>query len=111
MRVTRTDKGVMAQVSVEVQKLGTDAIRQTSLTGENYSEVPDKSPAQGEAANTYEQSQTWFFDHYNKGQEGKILADLYTALHSAAAIAPAATTSPATAPAQPGTFFENQSHY
>jgi hypothetical protein len=113
MRVTRTDKGVMAQVSVEVQKLGTDAIRQSTLTGENYSEVPDKSPAQGEAANTYEQSQTWFFDHYNKGEEGKILADLYSALHSggtatsapaAPSPAPAATTTPCatTSPAAAG---------
>jgi hypothetical protein len=92
--------GVVAQVSVEVQKIGTDAIRQATLTGENYSDLPDKSPAQGEAATTYEQNQTWFFDHYNKGEEGKILADLYTALHSAGTTttAPAATTSPATAP-------------
>ena len=107
MRLTRTNTGVMAQVSVEVQKLGTEAIRQATQTGENYNEVPDKSPAQGEAATTYQQNQTWFFDHYNKGAEGKILADLYTALHSAAATAPyvitapTAATSPATAPAPP----------
>jgi hypothetical protein len=109
MRLTRTSTGVAAQVSVEVQKLGTDAIRQTTLTGENYSQLPDKSPAQGEAATTYEQNQTWFFDHYNKGEEGKVLADLYTALHSMPAGAPATspapppTTSPTTAPIQPKT--------
>lgn len=101
MRLTRTSAGVAAQVSVEVQKVGTDAIRQATLTGENYNQLPDKSPAQGEAATTYEQNETWFFDHYNKGAESQMLADLYRALHSQPTTSPAAATSPATAPVHP----------
>jgi len=71
---------VIADVSVALQRQGSAGFRQMR-PGENYSTVPDQTPAQETAAITAEQDQTWRTDRYDRGMERRILNELYRALH------------------------------
>lgn len=83
---------ITAQLSITVERQTSAAARQMNLYRENYDEVPNKSPAYGEAATTAEQNQSWGFDRYNRALERRILQELILGINPAKA--------PATQPAK-----------
>jgi len=93
MRLRRSGDQVVAQVCVEVQTQGGEIHSAMPRTGENYSTVPNETPAQGEAATSAEQNDAWRTDRYAHDLERKILDDLCMALGARAA--PQTQTAPA----------------
>lgn len=81
--VRKENGSVVAYASVAVQRQGSDALRQMRTTrgDEDYSSVPNKSPAYDEAATTAGQNESWMTYNYAHDIEIKILDDLYRSLH------------------------------
>ena len=71
----------MALVSVAVQRQRSQIRRQMQQVGSNYDSVPNKTPAEDQAATTIEQNQSWEVKDYDHELENKILNDLYRQLH------------------------------
>jgi hypothetical protein len=92
MQVDRQDGQVVARLTIEVQRQRRELYRQMKMDTENYSTVPNRTPAEVEAATTTEQNETWETQRYDRAMEAKILQQLYTVLHEP-------TTAPASAPA------------
>jgi hypothetical protein len=84
MQVQKRGDQVVARACVAVQSLGTDVFRTLPRTGDNYSTVPDETPAQKEAATTAEQNQSWRTERYDHQTERKMLDDLAAALQGSA---------------------------
>lgn len=72
---------ILAQLSITVERQTSAASRQMNLYRENYDEVPNKSPAFGEAATSAEQNQSWGFDHFDRALERRILQEMMLAIN------------------------------
>jgi len=84
MLTLRKENGVVvAYASVAVQRQGSAVLRQMRTTRgeEDYSTVPNQTPADEEAATTAEQNESWMTHRYAHDIEIKILDDLYRSLH------------------------------
>jgi hypothetical protein len=102
MKIVKEGKDVMAYVTVALQRQGGDVFRAMPHVDENYSGVPNRTPAEQEAATTTEQNEPWRIYSYNHQAELKILEDLARAVgpkSPATAPAPAAAPAPTPAPA------------
>ena len=82
MQLVSEDGQVVVRVSVALQRQGASSYRQMQ-PGDDYSTVPNQTPAQGTAATTIEQNQAWQTQSHDSGLERQILNELYQALHPA----------------------------
>ena len=64
---------VHATLSVLIQQRGTETFGAVARTRENYSGVPDQTPAELEGATTPEQNETWTTTRQDKSLEVEIL--------------------------------------
>jgi len=80
IRLQEQEGQVVAIAEVRVQRQGSAGFRQLD-GGENYSTVPNQTPAQGTAATTPEQNEAWETQGRNRALERKMLNELYQALH------------------------------
>ncbi|MCH8211356.1 MAG: hypothetical protein IIB99_08280 [Planctomycetes bacterium] len=83
LRLRRDGTSVYAQVSVAIQRQTRTVRRQMPSPGDNYDEVPNKTPSLDEAATTVQQNDTWVTQAYAHDVEIRILDDIYKALHPA----------------------------
>ncbi len=82
LTLRRKNGQIVAHASVAVQRQGSAMLRQMRTTsGEDYSSVPNQTPAEIEAATTPEQNESWITQRYAHDVENKILDDIYRALH------------------------------
>ncbi len=81
LRIWRQDGQVFARASVAVQREGSAVYRLHTASGENYDQVPNKSPAEEAAATTSRQNQIWKTQSYDHALERKMLENLYRSLH------------------------------
>jgi len=81
MTVRREGKTVVARASVAVQRQGGAVLRQIRPGADNYDSVPNKTPAEREAATTVQQNESWRTHRYAHEVERKILQDLFVSLH------------------------------
>jgi len=81
MRLRRDGRQVVAHLAVAVQRPGSAAHRQMRMNVDNYSSVPNQTPAQVEAATTPGQNESWRTDRYDRVMEQKILTQLHRSLH------------------------------
>ena len=81
LRLRRDGENVSAHVSVAVQRQTRTLRRQMPSPGDNYDEVPNKTPSQDEAATTVQQNNAWVTQAYAHDMEIRILEDIYKALH------------------------------
>jgi hypothetical protein len=95
MKIVREGKDVTAYVTVALQRQGGDVFSAMPHVDENYSGVPDRTPAENDAATTPEQNEPWRIYSYDHQAELKILEDL------ARAVGPKSPAVPATAPGTP----------
>ncbi len=88
-----------AYLSIMIQRQGSAGYRQFRTMHEDYSSVPDQTPAEAEAATTGQQNEAWQTTGFDHPKEATILSDLYNALHPSVGGGPAsaAATEPATA--------------
>lgn len=81
MYVREKNGRVVVNAAVMVQQNGA-YIRSTSPRPEdNYSSVPDQTPAEGTAATTPEQNDDWQTLRFDKAAERKMLQQIYQHLH------------------------------
>lgn len=95
VRVVKEGNNIMAYASVALQRQGGEVFRAMPHADENYSGVPDRTPAEGAAATTPEQNEPWRIYSYDHQAEQRILEDLVRA------VAPRGDKAPATAPSTP----------
>jgi len=88
----RQDGQVVAHAVVELQRQRAETYKRLRLLQDNYDTVPNKTPAQREAATTIEQNESWETQRYLHDVEADILAELYERLHRQAADAQGETT-------------------
>ena len=81
MRLRRDGRQVVAHLAVAVQRPGSAAHRQMRMNADNYSSVPNQTPAQVEAATTPDQNESWRTDKYDRVMEQKILTQIHRSLH------------------------------
>lgn len=81
VRISRKNGRVVAHASVALQREGSAVYRTRTDPGENYDEVPNRTPADEIAASTPEQNEVWQTEKYDHATERKMLDDLYNALH------------------------------
>jgi hypothetical protein len=93
LRIVKEGKDLMAYATVALQRQGGDVFRSMPHAEENYSGVPNRTPAERDAATTPEQNEPWQIYSYDHQAESRILEDL------ARAVAPRGDKAPATAPA------------
>ena len=94
LRLRREGGVVVAYVSVTEQRQRSQMHRSLREEEENYSGVPDRTPAYDEGATTASQNQTWETRRQVPSLEAQILDDLYKALHPEQAPAPPPSPSP-----------------
>ena len=92
LRVRRDGPHVVVLVSVAVQQRSSAAYRIMQSDEENYSGVPNRTPAEIDAATTPEQNQAWQAVRYDHSLERTILDQIGAALRAA--------RQPASAPSQ-----------
>ena len=80
MRICREGKQVVAYATVALQRQGAQILRQIRPGMDNYDSVPNKTPAEREAATTVEQNESWRTHSYAHGVERKMLSDLRRAV-------------------------------
>ena len=71
---------VIAFASVEIQRQDSAVHRQRGADLENYDSVPNKTPAELEAASTPEQNDLWRTQRRDRSMEEKILSAVYVKL-------------------------------
>ena len=81
LRLYAEDGQMVAQASVAIQREGSAGYRQRNVAADSYDTVPNKTPADADAATTAEQNQVWQTERYDHALESRILADIYAALH------------------------------
>lgn len=96
LHLFRAEGQLAAEVSVAKQRQA-GPVSRAILANDNYSSIPNQTPAEVEGATTTEQNQSWQPAGRDYQAEQKILDDLYIALHPE--LRKAASTQPATAPA------------
>jgi len=81
LSLRRQQGEVLADLAVEVQRQRSDVYLQRQTAESGYDTVPNKTPAEIDAAVTAEQNETWETTSRDRGLERTILDDLYKALH------------------------------
>ena len=81
LRLRSEGKDVVASATVAVQRQGAEVLRVMPRDADDYSTVPDKTPAEREAATTVLQNESWRTHQYDHDVERKMLLDLWRALH------------------------------
>ena len=81
LHIYKRDGLVYAHLSIAIQREGTDLYHTYTANRENYSQVPDKTPAEEAAATTPKQNEAWETIGYDHALERHILDDLHLALH------------------------------
>lgn len=81
MRLRRDGREVIAHLAVAIQRQGSTIHRQMRMDADNYSSVPNQTPAEVEGATTPEQNESWRTDKYDRVMEQTILNQLYRAMH------------------------------
>ena len=81
MTVRRDGQEVLANLSVEVQRQGSVVHQQLGMASSGYDSVPNKTPAEIDAAATLEQSEAWQTEKHDRVLEAAILRQLYNDLH------------------------------
>jgi len=79
----RSGGAVVAYATVEVQRQDSAIHRQRSADLDNYDSVPNRTPAELEAATTPEQNELWRTCRRDRAMEEKILSALYVKLSPA----------------------------
>lgn len=67
---------VVARLTVSIQRQGSETLRMFRARDENYSGVPNRTPADLEAATTHRQNEQWETYRYDHMLERAILRDL-----------------------------------
>ena len=80
MSLQQEGKQVVAYATVAVQRQGAAVLRQPRPGLESYDTVPNQTPAEGEAATTIDQNESWRTHSYSHGVERKMLQDLRRAV-------------------------------
>ncbi len=94
LNLRREDGAIVAHLAIAVQRQGSDIIR---TQRDNYSSVPNQTPAEVEGATTPQQNQAWRTDRYDHAMEAGILDEIFQALHPGSMAQPASR--PASRPA------------
>ncbi len=81
LSLRRDDGQVVATLSVAIERLGSQEAMTIEASRENYSSVPDQTPAEIDAATTAEQNEVWTVDSYDHPLEQRMLDDLWQRLH------------------------------
>lgn len=80
LRLQRRGTAVIAFASVEIQRRDSAVQRHRGADMENYDSVPNKTPAELEAASTPEQNDLWRTQRRDRAMEEKILSAVYVKL-------------------------------
>ena len=80
LKLHRSGGAVVAYATVEVQRQDSAIHRQRGADMENYDSVPNKTPAELDAATTPEQNELWRTCRRDRAMEEKILSALYVKL-------------------------------
>ncbi len=83
LKLSQGSEGLVASVSVVVQRQESVVYRQMQTEQDNYDSVPNTSPAEMDAATTGTQNETWETYQVDRSLETQILNDLQNALTSA----------------------------
>ena len=84
LRLLREGKKIVAHVAVTVEQQGRPVYRSMPQPGQEYSSVPNLTPAEEEAATTPEQNDAWRTVGRDRALEQVILNDLYRKLNAPA---------------------------
>ena len=84
LRLVRDGQNVAAYLTIFVERQQGAPARRFETSRENYSSVPNQTPAETGAADTPEQNEAWTLDRYDTTLAHTILRDLYDRLHPAA---------------------------
>ena len=83
LKLHQANEGLVASVSVLLQRQGSAVYRQMQTEQDNYDSVPNTSPAEMDAATTATQNETWETYQVDRSLETQILNDLQNTLVSA----------------------------
>ena len=81
LRLGRKDGQVTAQLSIALQREGSAEHQQMNPARDSYDSVPNRTPAEIEAATTADQNEVWRTERYDHVLERQILDDVYRTLH------------------------------
>ena len=81
LRLRQSARGVIAFASVEIQRQDSPVHRHLGADMENYDSVPNKTPAELEAASTFEQNELWRTQRRDRAMEQRILSAVYAKLN------------------------------
>jgi hypothetical protein len=81
LQLQRKNGLVVAHLSIALQREGSAIRRTMPAPEENYSSVPNRTPAEESAAVSPEQNEAWQTEQYDRAMERGILDELYKALH------------------------------
>jgi len=83
MRIRKEGGAVVAHATVDVQRMGSEILRQPRPGADDYDSVPNKTPAEVDAATTVAQNESWRTVRHATDVERKMLMDLFRSLHPA----------------------------
>ena len=81
LTITTKDGQAVALATVELQREDSSLHQSRQIPQENYSAVPNRTPAEEAAAVTPQQEETWRTQRYDHSMERRILDDLFKSLH------------------------------
>jgi hypothetical protein len=81
LKLRQSTRGVIAFASVEIQRQDSPVHRHLVADAENYDSVPNKTPAELEAASTFEQNELWRTERRDRAMEQRILSAVYAKLN------------------------------
>ncbi len=81
LKLFREGGEVFARLAVEIQRQEAAACYQLQMAASGYNTVPDKTPAEIDAATTAEQNEAWQTQKFDHTLEYTILRDLRKKLH------------------------------
>jgi hypothetical protein len=81
LQLRREGERVTARLAVALQRRRSSISRRMTLAEEDYSGVPNKTPAEIDAATTTEQNQTWQTERYLAHRQRALLTEIYRAVH------------------------------
>jgi len=76
LRLVREGKDLVAYLTITVERQESAPARRLEMSRENYSSVPDQTPAETGAAATAEQNEVWTLQTYDAALANTILQDL-----------------------------------
>ncbi len=81
LKLGQSSRGIIAFASVEIQRQDSRIHSQLGADAENYDSVPNKTPAELEAASTFEQNELWRTQRRDRTMEQRILSAVYAKLN------------------------------